>query len=831
MAKRNIISHLRRNIPPVKMWPLQGLPPLTVLRLLLTPSGRRFLFICVRYNLFDRDFYVEQHRDELGARINPLGHYLRNGTRAGYDPNPFFDNGWYAENNDLNSRSALQHFVCVGESAGASPHPLWDEARYLDLNRDVQLWTQLRSTRTGYRHFIRQGAHELESGAFRTFNFTWGDHDLGYDPIAYKADNPDVVRAIEQKRYRSGIEHFFHAGFQEARKGSRTIYGPHHAVRLMQDLPGEAPAGGKHLCLFAHYDSDGLIDPYIVTYLKSLRKVGVDIVFVTATQTQSELKKILPLVRRILVKNDTARDFGSWWLALKTLGLDCGADYKRVIFANDSIYFPVRPIEPLFADMDVRAYNMYGLSDSRQMAYHLQSFFLAFDRAAQKAVFQKFCEKFEHNYILTKWGQVMQYEIGLTQIAQDSFLSIGAYFSIDDARELIMSDPGLAKWTGLVRFGVNDVNPTHHLWDFMIGVCGWPGLKLELLRDNPTGRDGLEQLPRLIADGDVPYSEITRHVIRSKKNISIPISFPKAAEHEPSQIVLRNRISGSGPRVAQRLVLFAHYDPDYMIDDHIVFQIAALSRAGCAVAFITSTDDTGELSKILPYVSDVLIKNDTGRDFGSWALAIRTLKEELRNYDWVIWMNDSTYFPLFDLTQMFERMENQKLDFWGIVDSYSVKWHIMSWFWAFGRKAVDAGWFDWYLKEYNASYTKWGQIHNYEIRIPEAIKASGLNTGVYIAADDVGSFILSEHSHHPRLNSAKRGDFNMAHDFWKEIIVNYRSPALKVELCRDNPLGIDLSEVLQIVRDHTNYDPELIRRHLLRLKKDSSLPPTSHKQT
>ena len=45
----------------------------------------------------------------------------------------------------------------------------------------------------------------------------------------------------------------------------------------------------------------------------------------------------------------------------------------------------------------------------------------------------------------------------------------------------------------------------------------------------------------------------------------------------------------------------------------------------------------------------------------------------------------------------------------------------------------------------------------------------------------------------------------MTHDFWEETITEFRCPALKVELLRDNPLGIDLSEVLRVVRDKTQY--------------------------
>jgi len=358
----------------------------------------------------------------------------------------------------------------------------------------------------------------------------------------------------------------------------------------------------------------------------------------------------------------------------------------------------------------------------------------------------------------------------------------------------------------------------------MIARYGWPGLKLELLRDNPKKATGFEKLPQLIADGDTRINDIHRHQARSKSPPRFVMPAPPI--DGPPPVNLLQRIAGTGARKAQRLVLFAHYDPDGIVDDHIVFQVQGLARAGCAIAFVTPTTEHHELNKVVPFVRDILVKTDAGRDFGSWQLAVSALRDEFADFGWVIWMNDSTYFPLFDPSPMFEEMERRDLDFWGIVDSNNVTWHIMSWFWAFGRKAISNGWFDWYLNEYNPAHTKWAQIHNYEMRLPRLIRASGLKAEAYIAASDVQDRILREHTDHPRFVPAQRGDFSMTHDFWAEIIRDFRCPALKVELVRDNPLRLELLKLFDVIARETDYDPELIRRHLRRLKTKHFPPPS-----
>lgn len=793
---------------------------------------------------FDPIYYVKQ-APEVSVE-DALGHYVILGYREGFDPCPYFSTAWYSEEHlgadgDV---SPLEHYLEKGAQLGLSPHPLYDDARYLESNPDVAEGVRNGRVVSGYHHFVGWGVDEIERGDFRRFSFPWGKYSLDFDLDAYRVDNPDVSRAIASGRVGGALDHLFTVGWREAMDGLRALYSARHQVRLLNNIAGRAAkSGGRYLCLFAHYDRDDLVDPYVVTALKSLRALDVDIVFITATADDKQLAKVKPLVSRILVKNEAGRDFGSWWLALKTLGLDCGQGYERVMFVNDSIYFPVRPLAPMFADMEVKGYNLYGLSDSHDLQnYHLQSFFLAFDAKASAAVFPEFMERFERNYVLAKWGQIREYELGLTKIAQEAGLSVGAYFSGDDVREDVIRDPRLKRWETL-RGGLSHINPTHDLWDLMIGHYNWPGLKVELLRDNPRGANRLNQLPDLIGDGDVPYALIESHQKRMRSPAPLRVASPARAE--AVEVDVRERVAGQGPD-GRRLVLFAHYDPHGVVDDHVVHQLKALTRNDCAVAVITPSTRADELAKFRPYAKNIIVKSDAGRDFGSWDLGIREYGAAMEAYDSVIWMNDSTYFPLFDLKPMFDKMDGGSADFWGIVDSNNVTWHVMSWFWSFNRKIIKDGWFDWYVREHNAAYSKWAQIHNYEMRIPRMLRAAGYSTDSYVSSSRVSEHILRKTILHPRelaanataadaygrprgttdgtmlqhpkAGAARSGQFNMMHDFWQEIVVDLGCPAVKVELVRDNPLGIDLSSLLDVIGKHTDYDPDLIRRHMKRLK-------------
>ena len=102
---------------------------------------------------------------------------------------------------------------------------------------------------------------------------------------------------------------------------------------------------------------------------------------------EAQLRKCRPACATDAREKPGWARFRIWSLALLTMGMDIGEGYERVIWANDSIYFPVRPTAPFIYDMEHKNFNLYGLSESTVLgAYHIQSFFLAFDREAQKKI-------------------------------------------------------------------------------------------------------------------------------------------------------------------------------------------------------------------------------------------------------------------------------------------------------------------------------------------------------------------------------------------------------------------------------------------------------------
>jgi glycosyltransferase involved in cell wall biosynthesis len=76
--------------------------------------------------LFDATYYIGTNPDLLGAKIDPLLHYVVFGGKEGRSPSPKFNTGWYLQNNpDLAQwkRSPLVHYILHGSKEGRAPLP------------------------------------------------------------------------------------------------------------------------------------------------------------------------------------------------------------------------------------------------------------------------------------------------------------------------------------------------------------------------------------------------------------------------------------------------------------------------------------------------------------------------------------------------------------------------------------------------------------------------------------------------------------------------------------------------------------------------------------
>jgi hypothetical protein len=306
---------------------------------------------------------------------------------------------------------------------------------------------------------------------------------------------------------------------------------------------GEIQLGPK-IVLFMHFDSRGVVRQQLLDYIREFTENGRTVVFVTNSGKlrAAGMAALQALCAAVIVRRNIGYDFGAWRDAVDYLGLP-RAETEEVIFANDSVFGPLLPLGDTLRRLNYTKADIWGLTESWQVRYHLQSFFLAFGPAALRAeAFREFWDSVRP--VPMKYYIVQAYEVGVTQAMVKGGLRCAALWGYESLIKLVNRDELekliLAEETELgkadpiqitrklqvlrIRDGVARrvaLNPTSDLWRQLL-ISGFPFIKRELLRDNPTKVEDV---------GD--WVEVVRDVL--------------AADPDPILMDLRTMLKGGAP--------------------------------------------------------------------------------------------------------------------------------------------------------------------------------------------------------------------------------------------------------------------------------------------
>lgn len=270
------------------------------------------------------------------------------------------------------------------------------------------------------------------------------------------------------------------------------------------------------VCIFAHYDKDHLVDPYVLHYLVDLKKCGFSIVFVTASRISPASKaSVLELCDDLIERANIGHDFGSWSTGLERYR---GSIKGRLLLANDSVYGPLFPLKPQLRCLLSAKADFYGMVQSVDRTNHLQSWFLLFEPQVirSQAFVDIFCRPPQP---ISRLDVIVELELKATEHLQAAGFTYHALH--------------LAGHRALLA------NPTSYLWQELIELDGIPFLKIGIVRDDPVGTFKSKHWRRVIAQRDPAVLEmIDRHLARTRA----------VAAARPSLMILARR------RLYRRLV-------------------------------------------------------------------------------------------------------------------------------------------------------------------------------------------------------------------------------------------------------------------------------------
>lgn len=167
------------------------------------------------------------------------------------------------------------------------------------------------------------------------------------------------------------------------------------------------------MSIFAHYDTDKQIKAYVIYYLQQLKLICEDIIFVSTSKLdESECVKLNSLCSKLIIRENIGHDFYSYKVGIESI--ENLRTVNQLILCNDSCFGPLYSLAKIFNEPRLQNSDFWGMSANSRPIFHLQSFFLVFNRQViQSDEFKQFWRDLQ---ILTDKDQlVLEYEVGLSQ--------------------------------------------------------------------------------------------------------------------------------------------------------------------------------------------------------------------------------------------------------------------------------------------------------------------------------------------------------------------------------------------------------------------------------
>lgn len=270
------------------------------------------------------------------------------------------------------------------------------------------------------------------------------------------------------------------------------------------------------IAVFASYSDDGFLPPQVLPYLAGLKPLTSAVVVVCDNDLlPGEREKLTPFAAHVITGRHGEYDFGSYKRGIawaKENGLLADAD--DLILCNDSCFGPVGSFAPMFANMEARALDFWGATDSHQISYHLQSYWVVLSHKV-------FSSEAFNNFIMGVQEQenvqevILNYEVGMTKTLTAAGFTVGAV--VENTLK-----------------GVHPNDPTYNnitTFPLLTLEKGVPLVKVKALRVAHTNSDGQNRLLAWLRENAPDFYNLVTSDINIKRfedadNVAFSIIMP-----------------------------------------------------------------------------------------------------------------------------------------------------------------------------------------------------------------------------------------------------------------------------------------------------------------
>lgn len=272
----------------------------------------------------------------------------------------------------------------------------------------------------------------------------------------------------------------------------------------------------------------------------------------------------------------------------------------------------------------------------------------------------------------------------------------------------------------------------------------------------------------------------------------------------------------------KRIAIFMFYDREGKADEYIFYLLSELKRHLQYLLIVCNGELDSESNGKLHMIGDeVIIRENTGFDVGAYKAGIFYVGfDKLMEYDELLLLNYTFFGPVYPFSEMFQKMDRENLDFWGITKHFEIERdpygrnpygclpeHIQSYFMVLRKSLFSSSEYQAFMKDIKDPETYEDSICEYETIFTRYFQDKGFRWGVYMDEEEYRSstctpvmFCMDELLEKQRCPIVKRREFfSDYHDFYL------------------HSSGICSKDVLDIIKNRTQYPVELIWKNILRV--------------
>ncbi len=164
----------------------------------------------------------------------------------------------------------------------------------------------------------------------------------------------------------------------------------------------------RRICLFSFYDARGIVDEYVIFFLRELGEFVERTIFFSngPLSKQSEIA-LSGLVQEIVIRPNEGFDVQAYKEGLQRIDFGESGAWDEVLMVNHTCYGPMFPFSELFTEMQGRTCDFWGVTAHMALTpnpftgegtlpYHLNSNFIAVRQPMlQSKSFRQYLERLQ----------------------------------------------------------------------------------------------------------------------------------------------------------------------------------------------------------------------------------------------------------------------------------------------------------------------------------------------------------------------------------------------------------------------------------------------------